>query len=220
VATFQYLSPLAVSGLLKLADAAFIVDVLRNDGLAVLPTETGYMVAAKATARGAILKAFAVKGRSLSNTMHVAFSSMEMAEPYARLTPRARRLLGALTPGPITVVVEQTDKLPDGLVTLNGTVGVRIPDHPATLQVIAALGEPVTATSLNRAGEEATPLVRDELELLGWPAAEIVGIVLVDQPTRYAQPSTLVRVIDANLEVLRKGPITEDTIAAVAHATT
>jgi L-threonylcarbamoyladenylate synthase len=212
--TFRYVRPASRSGLLRLADLEVMVDVLKSDGLAVLPTETGYMVAAKATSREAVHKVFSVKDRDLSNVMHLAFASLEMASRYAVLTERAKRILGALTPGPITVVVEQTDQLPDDLVTLNGTVGIRIPDAAATLQVIAALGFPVTATSLNRAGEEAAGIERDQLETLNWPAGDLVGVVVVDQPAWYSQPSTLARVI-GDVEILRKGPIGESEILDV-----
>jgi L-threonylcarbamoyladenylate synthase len=214
VTTFRYVRPASRSGLLRLADLEVMVDILKNDGLVVLPTETGYLVAAVGTSRDAVRKVFSVKDRDLSNVMHLAFASLEMASRYAVLTERAKRILGALTPGPITVVVEQTDQLPDDLVTLNGTVGIRIPDAAATLQVIAALGFPVTATSLNRAGEEAAGIERDQLETLNWPAGDLVGVVVVDQPAWYSQPSTLARVI-GDVEILRKGPIGESEILDV-----
>jgi L-threonylcarbamoyladenylate synthase len=211
------LAPRFPSCLLRLAEVAEVADALRDGGLAVLPTETGYMIAALATDEDAVLRAFEVKGRNLANTMHVACSSLAMAEEIAEITPLAGRLLGELTPGPITVVVRQTGRLPDRLVTINGTVGIRVPDHPATLQVVAAVGAPLTATSLNRAGEPAGPIDRRGLEALGWPSDAVVHVVQDDGAIRFALPSTLVRVTGPDVEILRAGPINEDAVRASSN---
>jgi L-threonylcarbamoyladenylate synthase len=199
---------------MRLADVAHIADTLLDGGLAVLPTETGHMVAALATSRPALLKAFAFKERPLSNPMHVACASLDMADEYAVLSSPARRLLGAYTPGPLTVVVPQRPTLPDDLVTLNGTVGIRIPDHPATLQVIAAVGAPLTATSLNRSGEESRPVSIASLEAYDWPEDE-TPVVVDNEAIRHTTASTLVRFADAEFEILREGPVSSALIGAV-----
>jgi L-threonylcarbamoyladenylate synthase len=167
------------------------------------------------TSIDAVKKVFAVKQRDISNTMHIACSSLEMAQVYGRLSGPALRLLGELTPGPLTVVVDQTGLLPEGYVTRNGTVGIRIPDHPATLQVIATLGVPVTATSLNRSGEPSTP-DREALESLDWPSSEPVIVVEDLRPPAFSLPSTLVRVTGSGIEILRQGPISAETVGLVA----
>lgn len=199
------------SGLLRLGDVAEIADRLRAGGLAVLPTETGHLVAALATSRPALLRAFAFKNRPLSNPMHVACASLEMAAEFAILSPDARRLIALHTPGPLTVVVAQRPVLPDDLVTLNGTVGIRVPDHPATLQVIAAVGAPVTATSLNRSGEESRPLSAELLDSFDWPSDD-TPVVRDNGAIRYDSASTLVRLDATGFEVLREGPISRAVV--------
>jgi len=147
--------------------------------------------------------------------MHVACSSLSMARAYGVLDGRATALIGAFTPGPLTVVVPQTGALPAGLVTLNGTVGIRVPDNPATLQVIAAVGAPLTATSLNASGEPGVSLAEPELRRLHWPAGGSVFVVVDDDAVSYAAPSTLVRVTGPELEILRPGPVSEQALRAV-----
>jgi L-threonylcarbamoyladenylate synthase len=144
--------------------------------------------------------------------MHIACASLAMAADYAVLTPTARRLLLAFTPGPLTVVVEQTDRLPDRYVTMNGTVGIRIPAPPATRQVVDALGTPVTATSLNRSGEESRPVDHDLLESLDWPADGRVYAVVDNAAIVYSAPSTLVRVTGPGFEILRPGPVDDEQV--------
>src|SRR5690606_10774905 len=137
--------------------------------LAVLPTETGYMLAAVATSGSAVRAAFAAKARQPVAVMHVACASLAMARRYGHLDERAVALLGAFTPGPLSVVVPQTGALPDGLVTVDGTVGIRVPDNPATLQVISAVGVPLTATSVNLSGQPGGSVDEAALRQLHWP---------------------------------------------------
>jgi L-threonylcarbamoyladenylate synthase len=214
VTKFAY-APLTPHKQLTFGEAARIADTLRRGGLAVLPTETGYMLAAAATDTVAVTKVFRVKERSLAHPMHVACASLAMARRFARLTPIAERLMATFTPGPLTVVVEQSDLLPTTLVTLNGTVGLRVPDHPATLQVVALLDQPVTATSLNRSGEESLPLDRDQLESLDWPDDEIVPVVEDKDSITETSASTLARLTAGEVEILRAGPV---SAVAIRHA--
>jgi L-threonylcarbamoyladenylate synthase len=212
MAEFVFLQPRPESGMLRLADAAVVADHLRQGGLAVLPTETGYMLAALATSEPALIRAFAVKARDHAQVMHVACSSLAMVATVGVLSERASRLLGEFTPGPLSVIVEKTARLPDRLVTMQGTVGIRVPDHPATLQVIAEVGIPLTATSLNRSGEPYVPITEAGLSQLAWPDGEVVPVVEDPSAKRYDDASALVRVTGPEPEVLRAGPIDEARI--------
>lgn len=211
---FEFIRPHSASKMLALCEVARIADSLRSGSLAVLPTETGYLLAAMATSIPAVERAFAVKQRDHAQVMHVACASVTMAASIGVLTPAALRLLGAFTPGPLSVVVAKTPALPDRLVTINGTVGIRVPDHPATLQVIAEVGVPVTATSLNVSGSVPVPLSKLELDTLNWPAGETIYLVQDDESIRHATGSTLVRLTDDEVEVLRPGPIGESDVSA------
>jgi L-threonylcarbamoyladenylate synthase len=214
---FEFVRPHSRSGLITLSEVARIADSLRQGSLAVLPTETGYMLAALATSIPAVERAFAVKSRDQAQVMHVACASVEMAAAAGDLTPRALRLLGAFTPGPVSVVVAKTALLPDRLVAMNGTVGIRIPDHPATLQVIRAVAGPLTATSLNVSGSAPVPVRKLELETMNWPAGETVFIIEDDDSISYHTGSTLVRLTGGDIEILRAGPIGERDIREAAE---
>ena len=213
---FMYLSPRSRSGLLSLTEVEQVANSLRQGVPAVLPTETGYMLAALATSEDAIKAAFAVKGRSAAAVMHVGCASTDMAQTVGILTDRAARLLGHFTPGPLSVIVRKTGLLPDDLVTLNGTVGIRVPDHPATLQVINAVGVPLTATSLNSSGTQLASVDEAALKSLDWPDGAVVYVVRDDDAIAYSSASTLVRVTGEEIEVLRPGPISATEIARIA----
>ncbi|GIF75706.1 L-threonylcarbamoyladenylate synthase [Asanoa siamensis] len=212
----RWLAPGSPSGLLRLADAEDVAATLAGGGLAVLPTETGYMLAAAATIEAAVLRVFQAKRRDVNHPMHIACASLSMAGHYAKLTPEARRVIGAFTPGPLTVVVEQTSELPDRLVTHQGTVGIRVPDHPATLQVIAAAGVPVTATSLNPSGAESRPVDEEALAELEWVAGEHVPVVVDHGSIRHTLASTLVTLTGPDgPRVLREGPVSAAQVREV-----
>lgn len=209
---------ISASGTLRLADVQTIAEVLTDGGLAVLPTETGYLLAAVATDVAAVTRAFAAKKRDTANPMHVACASLTMAARFAELTPDAVRVLGRLTPGPVTVVVTKSALLPDRLVTLDGTVGIRVPDHPATLQVVAEVGLPLTASSVNESGKAYQAPDAATLAAMAWPPDRPVCVVDAGDTTRYQQPSTLVRLTGGRPTILRQGPIDETAILAAIRS--
>jgi Sua5/YciO/YrdC/YwlC family protein len=209
---FVYLGVTKRSRLLTLADLDAVVQSLVAGSLAVLPTETGAMLAAVATSESAVRAAFAAKGRDPAAVMHVACASLSMARRYGHLDERATALLGALTPGPLSVVVPQTGALPDGLVTVDGTVGLRVPDSPATLQVISAVGVPLTATSVNLSGQPSASVDPAALRALHWPAVDRIYVVVDDEAVAYSAPSTLVRLTGPEPEILRPGPVTAEML--------
>jgi L-threonylcarbamoyladenylate synthase len=199
--------------LLRLDDLDAVAGALAAGGLAALPTETGYMLAARATSPEALEAAFRVKQRDPARVMHIACSSLSMAREFGVLGARAQRLIGTFTPGPLSVVVPQTERLPTGLVTRDGTVGIRVPDAPSTLQVIAAVGAPLTATSLNLSGQAAVALDEASLSGFDWPPG-VVHVVLDPAAIAYSLPSTLVSLVGPAVEILRPGPVGLDAIEA------
>ena len=213
---FVFVKPRSRRGTLALGDVARIAGSLKRGSLAVLPTETGYMLAAMATSQDAVKRAFTVKERPTAAVMHVACSSLDMAGTVGIVTERAARLLGEFTPGPLSVIISQTGLLPDGLVTVNGTVGIRVPDHPGTLQVINAVGAPLTATSLNSSGSRLPTLDESSLRTLNWPEDETVYVVIDDDAIAYDSASTLARISGDTVEILRPGPVSESEINRVA----
>jgi L-threonylcarbamoyladenylate synthase len=198
--------------LLPLDAVQALVAHLRSGGLAVLPTETGYMLAADATNAQAIDNVYAAKGRPPAKPIHVAASSLEEIERYVDLPDTARGVCTKLMPGPFTIVGRSRGLVPDALTAGTGTLGARIPDAPATLQLLHALGRPLTATSHNLSGRAPDPdPVRAAAGLLG---EREIHVVVDPVALSYDKPSTLVRFGDDGFEILRQGPVTEADIAA------
>jgi L-threonylcarbamoyladenylate synthase len=206
--------PLTPNRLLRLAELDAVVRHLRRGGLVVLPTETGYLLGAAALDGDAVRRVFAVKVRSPRNPMHAAVTGVEMAEQLAHLEDAARYLLRIFTPGPLTVVCPKRETVPDILVAGTGTLGIRVPDSPITLQVIAALGGPITATSLNVSGDPPRASVDETIAALEWKEEPTLFVVKDPLCVLHSRPSTLVSLVDGGCVILRDGPITAEEITA------
>ena len=206
--------PLTRNRLLRLEDLEQLAAELRAGRLVVLPTETGYLLGADALNPEAVDRVFAAKGRPVNNPIHAAVPDVDAAARLVYLEPDAERLLRAFCPGPMTVVCRKREHISDELVANTGNLGIRIPDNPATLQVLSHVQRPITATSLNRSGtapDASTPLEAIIHDMV-WTEPVTLHVVLDEQAVSYAKPSTLVS-FDP-LRVLREGPVGEAEIRA------
>ena len=124
--------------------------ILRRGGLVAFPTETVYGLGANALDREAILKIYAAKGRPATSPLIVHVASFEMLADVATEWPDvAQRLAERFWPGPLTLVVRKTTKIPAEVTAGLNTVGVRMPAHPIAKELIRRAGIPLAAPSAN-----------------------------------------------------------------------
>jgi len=176
-------------------DAA--ADAIRAGELVVYPTETVYGLGADALDTDAIERAFAAKGRERSKPMSLGVPSVDAATDYVRASDRERAFMREFLPGPVTVVCEKRDVVPDALTGGRERVGVRVPDHDVALALLERVA-PVTATSANVSGH---PSVREVADL-DEGFRERVSVVLDGGRTEGTE-STVVDV--ARGEIIRRG---------------
>jgi L-threonylcarbamoyladenylate synthase len=139
-------------------------DRIRAGGLVVYPTETVYGLGADATDSAAVERVFEAKGRGRDRPVSMAVQSVTAAAPYVRLTERERMFCDRFLPGPVTVVVERTEYVPDELVAGGDRVGLRVPDHEIARRLAATADFPVTATSANLSGQGGARVVDEVAE--------------------------------------------------------
>lgn len=191
---------------------------LLNGRLVILPTETGYLLAANALDIEAVKKVFAVKERQISNPIHVVVSGLDMAEKLVYLESESRRLCNKFFPGPLTVICPKRPIVSDLLVANTGNLGIRVPDCPVTLQVVQAFGKPITATSLNLSGMSSKESVEDTIATLNWKDENLIYLVKDHGLVTYNLPSTLVTFGTNPWSILRQGPIEESEISAAINS--
>lgn len=126
---------------------------LSKGNLIIYPTETCYGLGADVGNPTAINKLFSYKGNR-RNQIAIAVSDHKMASQFVKLNELARNIYSNLLPGPITVISKSLGKTIKELESPHQTLGIRIPNHPWTLQLIAKFGKPVTTTSANTSGKK------------------------------------------------------------------
>ena len=194
------------------ADVETAARILRGGGLVGMPTETVYGLAANALDAEAVAKIFVAKGRPQDNPLIVHISQWEQIFPLVRRVPEsAKKLAGAYWPGPMTMVLEKSGRIPD--VTSAGlpTVGIRFPSHPAARALISAAGVPVAAPSANISGFPSTTTAEHVMRDMGGK----IDAVLDGGPCGVGVESTIVTLASDPPRLLRPGGVTLEQLRAV-----
>jgi L-threonylcarbamoyladenylate synthase len=191
------------------AGRAEAVLVLQAGGIAAMPTDTVYGLAAALDVAGAIERLFSVKERPADRAIAVLLADLEQAEDIGVLSPVARRLGRAFWPGGLTLVVERRSdrNLPPELTGGRSTIGLRVPDHPAPRALAAALG-PLPTTSANVSGEPELGDARQIEARLG----RRLDLILDGGPAPGGPASTVVDVTSDPPRILRTGAIPADEV--------
>lgn len=191
-------------------------EALRAGRLAVLPTETVYGLGARAADPGAVARVYAVKGRPADHPLIVHLPADADPDGWAVGIPGyARRLARTFWPGPLTLVLARGPRA--GLHVTGGTesVGLRVPDHPATLAVLRALGDGVAAPSANLFGQVSPTTAGHVLDEIGGRLAPGLDVVLDGGPCRVGVESTIVDATGPEPRLLRPGAVTVAQVEAV-----
>ena len=134
-------------GLAKCAEA------IRNGEVVGFPTETVYGLGADALNENAVRRIFEAKGRPGDNPLIVhIWDKSQIDELVSEVTPAAKALMDAFMPGPITVIMRKSDKVPSAVTAGLDTVGIRMPSHPLCNRFLKLAGCPVAAPSANLSG--------------------------------------------------------------------
>jgi L-threonylcarbamoyladenylate synthase len=184
------------------------VAALRRGDLVVYPTETIYGLGADALDPEAIERVFEAKGRPRDKPLSMALPDAAVAADYARVSARERAFCDRFLPGPVTVLLERTDRVPDALVAGRNRVGIRVPDHDLARDLARRVG-PITATSANRSGAPSARRV-EEIDASIRDAA-----VVLDGGETPGTESTVVNV--AADEIVRRGALADDIEAWLAE---
>ncbi|HUT68107.1 MAG TPA: L-threonylcarbamoyladenylate synthase [Dehalococcoidales bacterium] len=180
---------------------------LINGGeVVVCPTDTGYAFSANALDTRAIAKVFHLKGRSYSNPIHVAVSSIEEAGKYAYVDDTARYIAGHYLPGALTLVLRKKEIVPPMLVAGLDTIGIRIPDNRVILRLVEMTGHPLTTTSANISGRPGAYSAEEVLAQLGENIRE-VALILDQGPVKTRELSTIVDLTVSPPQLIRQGRV-------------
>ena len=128
--------------------------------LVVYPTETVYGLGADALDADAVERVFEAKGRSHEKPISLAVPTVEAAFEHTDPTEREQRFMDEFLPGPVTVLVEAGEEVPENLTAGRSRVGVRVPDQPVARKLLEGTG-PLTSTSANVSGQPSARRVAE-----------------------------------------------------------
>lgn len=206
-------SSLAIGGTLPApTEMDTAVSILQQGGLVAFPTETVYGLGADAENLLALERLYAVKGRPRNHPVIVHIASAAYLDRWVSHLPDAAKLLAqAFWPGPLTLILPRSERVPDAVTGGQDTVGIRVPDHPVALALLEAFGGGVAAPSANRFGRLSPTCATHVQADLG----DDVDCVLDGGACPVGVESTIVAFQEGLPVILRPGMITSADIAAV-----
>ena len=134
-------------------DIAKAGKLLKDGELVAIPTETVYGLAADALNGEAVANIFQAKGRPMDNPLIVHIADLAQVDDLVAFVPPVLEdLAKAFWPGPLTVILEKSELIPDEVSAGLDTVAIRMPSHPVARAIIKAAGTPLAAPSANTSG--------------------------------------------------------------------
>lgn len=192
-------------------DLARAASLLRNGGLVVFPTETVYGLGGDATRDEAAKKIYAAKGRPSDNPLIIHIANPADAERYAVTNELYYRLAKAFMPGPLTVILPRRESIPTSTTGGLDSVAVRCPAHPVAHKLIELCGFPIAAPSANLSGKPSpTSAAHVAQDMDGR-----VDMIIDGGESEIGLESTIVKIVDDGLILLRPGGITCDALSLV-----
>ncbi len=202
---------------------AAAVKALKSGKAVVYPTDTSYGLAVDAGNIKAIKKLYKIKERQSTQPVHIVVPSVAYAKSIVQWNNSALKLVKKFWPGPLTLILCLKVK-GMGLKMLSaktGSLGLRMPDNLIAMDLARYLGRPITATSANVSGRADCYSVKEIIGQFSAKGGSASGgknqkykpdIIINAGKLPKRKPSTLVRVFDDVVKVLRQGPVTEKEI--------
>ena len=185
-------------------------EVLRGGGLVAFPTETVYGLGANALNPEAVKGIYRAKGRPSDNPLILHLSRVEQAEPLVCVDERARRLMRAFWPGPLTLVLRARDVVPMEARGGLSTAALRMPSHPVASALIDAAGFPLAAPSANVSGRPSPT----DAETVWRDLRGRIEMILDGGPVSVGIESTVIDVSEELPLLLRPGGMPAEEIEA------
>ena len=184
--------------------------VLTRGGLVAFPTDTLYALGASALDPRAIERVLMVKGRHHGKPLSVLLPSADLAGELAGELPDAvRALMKAFWPGPLTVVLRASSKVPPALAAATGTVGLRVPAGAVARSLLATFGGPIVGTSANKTGGADPGDARAVQKAIGGQ----IDLILDAGRVALGIPSTVIDCTSQPARILREGAVPRSELA-------
>lgn len=186
--------------------------IIKAGGIVIFPTETVYGIGTNGFDENAIRKLYEVKERPLNKPISLLVSNIDMVDDIAKdISINERKIMEAFFPGPLTIILKKKDIVPDILTSNGDTVGVRMPEGDIARKLVEYAGVPIATPSANITGKPSgTNIFSIKKDFDGKVDCFIDG-----GESRIGRGSTIVKMVDNKIIILREGIITKDQIEKV-----
>ncbi len=193
----------------KIKEAAMEI---KEGKIVLFPTETVYGIGANALNEKAVNKIFEAKGRASDNPLIVHICNLDMLNNLVQEVGEIEdKLITNFWPGPLTIIFNRKDCIPNNVTAGLSTVGIRMPSNSVARKLIEFAGLPIAAPSANISGKPSGTKIEDIIDELDGKVDYILDSGMVD----IGVESTVVRVVDSKVHILRPGKITVEDIQAL-----
>lgn len=190
-------------------DISKAVELLKDSKLVAIPTETVYGLAANAFDTNAVLKIYEVKNRPKFNPLILHSNNIQRFKDWGLIIDkRLEKLCAKFSPGPLTYVINKSDKIPDITTAGQQTVAIRIPDHLMTLELLSKLDFPLAAPSANPSEYVSPTSAQHVYDQLG----TLIPLILDGGECKVGLESTIVDLSRPKVRLLRLGAISKEEI--------
>lgn len=189
-------------------ETAALAEILKRDGVISVPTDTVYGVCACMNSIQAQENLRGLKHRPETKAFPVMCADLDQVRTIAQVDDRAARIIHALMPGPVTVILPKLPSLPDYVNGGMDTLAIRLATGPAVKRLIEETGCPLFMTSANQSGEPVCTTL-DEIE----KSCPGLDGMMVGAPA-FGKASTIIDCTGPEIRILRQGPVTMADIEA------
>ena len=188
------------------------VSILKTGGLVAFPTDTLYALGASSSIESALERVYEAKGRPIGMPLPILVSSPSDIHRVAIEIPEVTwRLIDAFWPGPLTIILNKNKDISDIITAGGDTVGIRMPNHTIALELIQALGSPITGTSANSSGDNSPSTAEDVFESLG----KSVDLIIDGGKCIASGASTILDLASNEPKIVRHGVLSLEEIQRV-----
>ncbi len=178
--------------------------ILQNGGIVAFPTETVYGLGADVYNPKAIQKIYQAKGRPGDNPLIVHIHNIDQMAMLAKnIPPEAYDLAKAFWPGPLTLILEASDNVPEAVTAGLTTVALRMPSNPVALKLLETAGVPIAAPSANLSGRPSPTRAEHVIEDLNGKAEAII----ISEKSKIGIESTVLDLSVKPARILRPGSV-------------
>lgn len=188
------------------------VDVIKNSGLVAFPTETVYGLGANGLDEKAIKKIFLAKGRPQDNPLILHVHSIEQVKELVKEIPEiAKNCMKEFWPGPLTILLPKSDKVPNVITAGLNTVAIRMPENKIALELIRTSKVPIAAPSANISGRPSPTSAKHVIEdMMGK-----IDMIIDGGDTGIGLESTVVDLSGNIPMILRPGGVTKEELQKI-----